>query len=116
MVSLNEIWQDFDECAAIASNVPNVSHMSMVSRTSCSDTDEACYSSDDNSCRSKALLVNLPNGDVHVCGGKYRCEYMIPNDERLMVCSLSGRVYDSEKTDEYYDLNGGRGLHTHFDR
>ena len=35
-------------------------------------------------CRNgDALMVSLPCRDIHVCGGKYPCQFLEPTDRRL---------------------------------
>lgn len=55
------------------------------------------------------VMVTLPCGDIHVCGRGFPCKYLVPNDDRLLVCMYTGIEHAPEQTDEFYDLNGGTG-------
>lgn len=57
----------------------------------------------------KPIMVTLPCGDIHLCGGGYECPYQVPNEDRIMVCMYTGVEFGPEHTDEYFDLNGGSG-------
>tara|TARA_B110001450_G_scaffold157979_2_gene147291 strand:- start:5231 stop:6601 length:1371 start_codon:yes stop_codon:yes gene_type:complete len=80
--------------------------------------DESCYSSTDeedleHECRPRqkqqTMMVTLPCGDIHVCGGGCDCPYLEPNQDRILVCKYTGIEYGPEQTDEFFDLNGGIG-------
>eukprot|EP00966_Prymnesium_polylepis_P328930 7384704-Prymnesium_polylepis.1 len=59
--------------------------------------------------QSKPIMVKLPCGDIHLCGGGHHCPYQVPNEDRIMVCMYTGVEFGPEQTDEYFDLNGGTG-------
>ena len=55
------------------------------------------------------VMVTLPCGDIHVCGRGYPCKYLVPNDDRILVCMYTGVEHAPEQTSEFYDLSGGSG-------
>lgn len=55
------------------------------------------------------VSVKLPNGDIHVCCVGRRCEFLICNEDRLLVCKYTGIEHGSECIDEFFDLCGGIG-------
>ena len=64
-------------------------------RTNDIGDDESCYSSTDDEdreheCRPRqkqqTMMVTLPCGDIHVCGGGCDCPYLEPNQDRILVC------------------------------
>lgn len=78
-------------------------------------SDEDCSSSEEEEeafaqprCK-KPIMVQLPCGDIHICGRGRPCRYAAPNEDRLMVCIYSGVEFCPETTEEFFDLNGGIG-------
>jgi len=59
--------------------------------------------------RCLPVIGRLPCGDLHVCRVGKSCPFLEANDDRIMVCTLTGLEHGPEQTDEYYDLNGGTG-------
>jgi hypothetical protein len=57
----------------------------------------------------RPTMVTLPCGDIHICGGGFHCPFVIPNEDRILVCPYSGIGFGPEQTDEFFDLNGGTG-------
>ncbi len=76
--------------------------------------EEEDYSSSDDedfsqTRKRRPVMVRLPCGDIHICGGCVPCPFLISNDDNMLVCQYSGVEYEPEHTDEYFDLNGGTG-------
>ena len=42
-------------------------------------------------CTERATVVEMPDGDVHVCHGVH-CEHAVVEPDRSVVCALTGRV------------------------
>lgn len=59
--------------------------------------------------RARAVMVKLPCGDIHLCGGGHACPYLEPNADRILCCRYTGIEYHAENTEEFFDLNGGSG-------
>lgn len=91
MISSDAIWSQIDDIRAEESD------------------GESYSSSDEGECRRRPVMVRLPCGDVHVCGGSAPCPFLEPNEDNMLVCPYSGVEYESENCEEYFDLNGGTG-------
>ena len=97
-VDLDTIWRDCDECLAdIPSSTPEVVD---------SDDDEAMAAYES---RIAKISVRLSDGTVHVCGRGCFCPFAVPNEDRMLVCPHTGLVIGPERTEEFFDLNGGMG-------
>jgi hypothetical protein len=90
---IDDLWQQVDDM-----------HQS---DTESEDSDDDHYQ--DVSKRRKPVMVRLPCGDIHICGGCMPCPFLISNEDRVFVCQYSGVQYEPEQTDEFFDLNGGTG-------
>ena len=93
---ITHIWNDFD-----ASFINPSDDDSDYNAEECEDFVTA---KDYNSAFAK-----LPCGDIHVCKRGKFCPFLEPNDERMMVCTVTGLEHGSERTEEFFDLNGGIG-------
>jgi hypothetical protein len=62
--------------------------------------------------RQMPTLARLPTGELHACRVGSHCPFLIPNDDRVMVCMYSGLEHGPEHTDEHFDINGGNGKKT----
>tara|TARA_B100001175_G_scaffold290244_1_gene274555 strand:- start:4695 stop:6083 length:1389 start_codon:yes stop_codon:yes gene_type:complete len=97
-VSLDDIWRDCDEClACMPMSTPEDLD---------SDDDEAITA---HRGRNASISVCLSDGTIHVCGRGHFCPFAVPNDDRMLVCPHTGVVVGPERTDEFFDLNGGMG-------
>ena len=89
--------------------------------------------------KTTPVVIVLPNGELHVCGGGEPCSFLQPNEEHLLICQYSGNAQTSiqpsiqpsilfnrlvycfvatgvsyglqERKDNRHDLNGGCGHH-----
>lgn len=83
---------------------------------SCLPFSEGGSDSDDDECvprrHGAAALARLPTGELHACRLGVHCPFLIPNDDRIMVCMYTGVEHGPEHADEHFDLNGGSGRKT----
>lgn len=89
---ISDIWRDAMECM----------------ERSGSESDDGDWSDDEHG-RTGAVIAKMPCGDLHVCRLGKHCDFMIPNEDRVMVCMYTGLEHGPEHTDEHFDLNGGNG-------
>jgi hypothetical protein len=101
-IDFENLWEDArlgEEEYKLSGSIDNESEYS-----STDDEDEYCTGPS-----MRSIMVTLPCGDIHLCGGGFRCPFLEPNDDRIMVCRYTGVEYGPEKTEEFFDLNGGTG-------
>lgn len=93
---LDEVWKDALQCLEDARELDESSESS--------EEDEPYEQH-----KRRAVMVRLPCGDIHVCGGAIPCPY-VEATEGCMVCKYTGIEYgQDESVDEFFDLNGGIG-------
>lgn len=93
---LDEVWKDALQC------VEDARELEELSESSEEDEPYALH-------KRRAVMVRLPCGDIHVCGGKTPCPYLEAT-EGCMVCRYTGIEFgQDEYKDEFFDLNGGIG-------
>eukprot|EP00966_Prymnesium_polylepis_P244419 5653314-Prymnesium_polylepis.2 len=91
-VSLDDIWKQMDDIREEQ------------------DDDSSSDDEDFSTTRKRRpVMVRLPCGDIHICGGCVLCPFLMPNEDKMLVCQYSGVEYEPEQSDEYFDLNGGSG-------
>jgi hypothetical protein len=74
---------------------------------------EASDSEDDEPPRRRGrAMARLPNGDLHVCRPGLHCPFLVPNEDRIMVCQYTGIEHGPETTFEFFDLSNGLGQRT----
>jgi hypothetical protein len=98
-VELETLWED----ARICEEELKRDNQFLEEEDSCSDDEPY------NVKRRNPILVRLPCGDVHVCGGSVECKFLEATNGK-MVCKYSGIEYgEDDSNDEFFDLNGGIG-------
>ena len=69
--------------------------------------------SDDEPLRMRGrAMARLPNGDLHVCRPGVHCPFLVPNEDRMLVCQYTGIEHAPETTHEFFDLSNGLGQRT----
>ncbi len=100
--TIDALWQMADAC--LAEYMPSMNSPPPQDLDS-DDEEGAAARSTVNPC----VTCLLPCGTVHVCGHGRNCPYAVPNEDRELVCMYTGVVVGKERTDEFFDLNGGTG-------
>lgn len=106
-VDLEAIWGDADAGLRIARL--EVRHAA--SEQVCDD----CSSDDDDDYAQQptgSVVARMPCGDLHVCRMGKPCPFLVPNNDRIMVCVYTGVEHCPENADDHFDLNGGCGKRT----
>lgn len=103
----DKAWADLDACIPFLKS-RDTSRSSVYDPFHSDDEDDIdglCPNGEDR----ELQIIDLPGGDVHVCGPGRPCRFLVANEDRMMVCQYSGIVFGPENTTEFFDLNGGTG-------
>lgn len=101
--AMQRIWDELDtirHCMPVESVDPKYESDS-------EDSDD--YYDTDNPRNISSVMGLLPCGDIHVCRRGKLCPYLEANEDRVMLCKYSGLEHGPERTEEFFDLNGGTG-------
>lgn len=101
--SIDELWALADACRS--EYMPDLSSSPRSTEYDSDDEEGAAARSTVNAC----ITFRLPSGTLHVCGPGHACKFAEPNVDRELVCKYTGVVVGKEKTEEFFDLNGGTG-------
>ena len=99
-MNIDSIWKEADDFRQ---------ELYMSSDYSSSSSDDDDFMHEQKKRKIRPIMVKLPCGDIHLCGGGHFCPYQVANEDRIMVCMYSGLEFGPEHTDEMFDLNGGVG-------
>lgn len=92
--SLDELFEIADDALSLEGSVGSRSNAAVFCDIATSGMELSFF---------RELRAHDGSGEEHVCPGPGKCEFILLNEDRFLVCSKSGICYEAEQVEEAFD-------------